>query len=588
MPFSLENLADPSRLAAAAPLVTECCDGDSYFDGLAWLAQRLLLTPFAQVTVVDQYTSWWVGCAGIDDSRSDPVEHSFCQHVIAASGPLLINDARVHPLTRSNPWIANGVVAWAGHPIKNAADQILGTVCVIDTVVRAWTEEDAQTLAVLALAAGADMNRRAVARAGLETESAFVSAVKVGRTIELRAVRLAELTRRLSACDAVEEVTAAIIDLGPDLLDAPLVSTAILDTERRCLVMHHGTLTPRDLSKKYGTISLDSSTPHGDALRTRLSVVLAGSDEMSALYPDLAVDARQVGLETLVFIPLFAPDGWAIGTLSIGWREHVQLSAAAWAFIDTTAELCAQAMVRCRLADARRDLVLSMQLELLPTMPTINGLDLAVHYAPARHEIGFGGDWYDAIELDPDSTAIVVGDVCGHGVRAAARMTEIRSTVGALIRLYPDDLGMVLVRAGEMFKHFDDPYLATVAIWVLNSATSSISYISAGHPPAVLVQPDGSWTALEGGRGTVLGQAIESGFAPAAASWPVGAVLAAFTDGLVERRDRRLDDGIAHLADIVGSGCSAAAVEISRDVVAALGHHDYDDAVLVIARRSPS
>ena len=117
------------------------------------------------------------------------------------------------------------------------------------------------------------MNRRAVARAGLETESAFVSAVKVGRTIELRAVRLAELTRRLSGCGAVEEVTDAIVDLGPDLLDAPLVSTSIVDTERRCLVLHHGTLTPPDLGTKYVTVPLDSPTPAG--IEFRLSVLVA-------------------------------------------------------------------------------------------------------------------------------------------------------------------------------------------------------------------------------------------------------------------------------------------------------------------------
>lgn len=303
------------------------------------------------------------------------------------------------------------------------------------------------------------------------------------------------------------------------------------------------------------------------------------------MYPASANNTAAAGLITSAALPLRATDGALIGVVGLGWSERVELSVAQWALLDMTTELCAQTMQRCELADARRDLVLSLQRELLPDIPSVPRLDISVRYTPARHEVGFGGDWYDVVVIDANRTAIVVGDVCGHGVRAAARMAEIRSTVGALVRLLADDLGSVLDRAEVMLGHFDDPFIATVAILVVDLSGETLSFVSAGHPPPVLVQPDGSWLTLEGGRRAVLGAGGSGSVTPGQIELVESAVFAAFTDGLVERRDRPLDDGINKLAGALADNRDQEIELLATSIVGCLGDHPNDDVAMVVVRR---
>jgi serine phosphatase RsbU (regulator of sigma subunit) len=97
--------------------------------------------------------------------------------------------------------------------------------------------------------------------------------------------------------------------------------------------------------------------------------------------------------------------------------------------------MCAQAIGRSQLGDARTKFVRSLQYALLSSVGLRDGLDIAAEYIAANNALGFGGDWYDFIHISPTCTALVVGDVCGHGVEAAARMTQIRGTINTLVSL---------------------------------------------------------------------------------------------------------------------------------------------------------
>jgi GAF domain-containing protein len=118
--------------------------------------------PYAFVTIVDDTRSFWKSSFGdVGGARQNAVGDSFCQYVIEVDGPLLIDDARIDPRSASNPSIDSmGVVAWAGHPIRDSDGEVLGTFCVVDTRVREWTPADGRTLEALASAVAREIHLR--------------------------------------------------------------------------------------------------------------------------------------------------------------------------------------------------------------------------------------------------------------------------------------------------------------------------------------------------------------------------------------------------------------------------------------------
>ena len=127
------------------------------FDRLARLASAVLQAPIALVSLVDADRQFFKSCIGVepaDSSRSTPLEYSFCQHAIASGEPLVIPDAREHPLVRDNPAIRDfGVIAYAGVPLVTSDGHALGTLCVLDHTPRAWTTQQVDILRDLAGAA---------------------------------------------------------------------------------------------------------------------------------------------------------------------------------------------------------------------------------------------------------------------------------------------------------------------------------------------------------------------------------------------------------------------------------------------------
>ncbi len=155
----------PRRLAAVRRTGLLDTPAEEPFDRLTRLACELLGTPFGFVTVVDERRSFWKSCIGITATdprqRQNTVEQSFCQYVIAADDKLIVDDARLNPLTATNPSIESmGVVAWAGFPLRSPDGEVLGTFCVVDTRPRHWSARDVSVLEVLAHAASGEIALR--------------------------------------------------------------------------------------------------------------------------------------------------------------------------------------------------------------------------------------------------------------------------------------------------------------------------------------------------------------------------------------------------------------------------------------------
>jgi signal transduction histidine kinase len=151
----LQRAVESSRLAALRRLGLLDTPAEEAFDRLGRLAAKVLGTPIALVSRVDEQRQFFKSCLGLPEPwaswRDTPLSHSFCQHVVASSKPLVINDARLDLVLKDNPGIhALGMIAYLGIPLKLESGEVLGSFCVIDSAPRNWSEEDVQTLTVLA------------------------------------------------------------------------------------------------------------------------------------------------------------------------------------------------------------------------------------------------------------------------------------------------------------------------------------------------------------------------------------------------------------------------------------------------------
>ena len=170
---------------------------------------------------------------------------------------------------------------------------------------------------------------------------------------------------------------------------------------------------------------------------------------------------------------------------------------------------------------------------------------VAARYVPAVAELSVGGDWYDVVPLDNERVAIAVGDIVGRGINAAAVMGQLRSALSVVART--TDSAVEAVARLDRFAHDIEGAKATTLLYgIVDPAVGTLRYTSAGHPPALIVSPDGTARFLDGGRGWPLAVADPDRPRPeAVAELTPGSTILLYTDGLVERRNERLEDGLA-------------------------------------------
>ncbi|MFE9446284.1 SpoIIE family protein phosphatase [Streptomyces sp. NPDC006602] len=180
------------------------------------------------------------------------------------------------------------------------------------------------------------------------------------------------------------------------------------------------------------------------------------------------------------------------------------------------------------------------------TLPQVTGLELTGCYLPASdHEVG--GDWFDVITLPHGRTGLVIGDVMGHGIHAAAVMGQLRTAVRTLARheIPPAEMLMSLDAA---VADLGENEMATCIYAVHDPDAGGCLIARAGHPPPAMVDARGRLAFLDGSTGTPLGaggRTFQTEWAPL----PVGGLLVLYTDGLIEARDRDLDQGMRELAE---------------------------------------
>ena len=182
---------------------------------------------------------------------------------------------------------------------------------------------------------------------------------------------------------------------------------------------------------------------------------------------------------------------------------------------------------------------------------------------------------------------MVVGDIAGHGITAVADMIQVRSIVAALAR-GGVPLGAVFPQATGLLVGGRDLVTASVAMAIVDPSAGSVEYVHAGHPPLLVRHADGTVEVLEDARQSLLGLPVEH-VEPGRAAFEPGAVLIAYTDGLVERRDESFDESVARLVGIVADLDVSVPLDAQADWLLArcLGDDEHqDDVALVLVRRA--
>ena len=238
-------------------------------------------------------------------------------------------------------------------------------------------------------------------------------------------------------------------------------------------------------------------------------------------------------------------------------------------------------------AESMQEVAIELQHAMLGRPDVIDGVAVATAYHPAGGDVEIGGDWYDAIRLPDDRTALVIGDVVGHSLAAAKAMGQLRSAIRTLAPLFQDPAEL-LHRLEAFVSDTEGASPTTLVYAVYDAPRSTLRYSCAGHPPPLLLPDGGEPTFLLEGRGAPLGAYAKTTRTVGEADLGPGDTVVLYTDGLVERRGESIDVGLQRLA-------RAAGARMTNDVEALCAHlldvfirTDDDVALLVVRPTQPT
>ncbi|MBW6432360.1 SpoIIE family protein phosphatase [Actinoplanes hulinensis] len=584
-------LADPLRLRSVRRLIGGPLP-DEAFDRVAMLVRKLVDAPMGVVCLVDLDRQVLAGQVGVPDplasTREMPLTHSFSRHVVTAGEMQVVSDVRSDPRMRDNPAIAEiGAIAYAGAPITDPDGLIVGTLCAVDHEPRVWTPSEIALLSELAAVCSSEVCLR-IARAA--ADEARRTAESAHQQLEL----LAELTESLAATMDVEEAMRRLGGIVTSRL-ADWCVVAIADDPggpASVVATHRDPERATDMGRLAALADFAR-----DDLRSMLLAVRRGgrpfrsgdgaADLRSRIADtELAEITTRAGFGASLIVPISSPvRRRALGAvLLVNHPERRGFTAAEeW----TAAEIgrrAGLAVENSRLYREQRHVAEVLQRSMLTDLPEIPGVELHARYLPAQDGAAVGGDWYDAF-VQPDGSVIVaVGDVSGHDIEAAATMGQLRNLVRGDAYGRDEEPGALLTALDNTLHGLRVPASATMVLArVRKSATGyAIGFGNAGHPPPLLLLPDGSvqvwWVPPE----PLLGLPPREPRSTDHRDVPPGSTLLLYTDGLVEDRDQFLDDGIDRLSAVLRTYAGSPGDELCTRLLEVAPHRSDDIALLLV------
>jgi len=385
-----------------------------------------------------------------------------------------------------------------------------------------------------------------------------------GMPIGTQLGRIAEELKVLARVqDALRELYASVLgqDVGLETVLRQIVTTAIDLVHARYGVLvvldeegeHIVKFIPVGLTREQETAAARLGPPKGRGLLAHLR-----ADPSPLRVASISEHPMAIGLppghpkmQTLLGVTVMSR-GHAFGNLYISDRRDGQpFDEHDESMIVALAGAAGLAIDHARLFGEVRSEAEEFQRLLLPHLPDLRPIEAATLYRPATAG-RIGGDWYDAIRLSDDICALIIGDVGGHSMEAAAEMAQIRSMLRTLLYERHGSPGSVLTRLDRMLQATTEIPIATACLALLERAGLRwrLRWSTAGHPAPLLLAPGKPGRYLDADPGLPLGVDVAVARPDHHDRLPCGATLVFFTDGLVECRGHDIDEGLATLAQL--------------------------------------
>jgi GAF domain-containing protein len=289
------------------------------------------------------------------------------------------------------------------------------------------------------------------------------------------------------------------------------------------------------------------------------------------------------GVHTRMVVPLIAR-GVTLGVATFSRAEHPEpYDEADVRLVSDLASRAAVHIDNARLYTREHHTAVTLQRSLLPRdIPQVTGLQIAYRYEPANRAAEVGGDWFDVIPLNTGQAALVVGDVTGHSIHAAAIMGQLRTTTATLARLGCPPEEIMGQLSGVVAGHGEETG-ATCLYALYDPASRRCRLTSAGHLPPALRHPGGTVEFIDVPGGVMLGAgpsrypAVDTELSP-------GSVLALYTDGLIEHPGQDISTGMSRLTRTLAASPARSLDQLCDSVLAGLGPRAHDDIALLLAR----
>ncbi|HUR84963.1 MAG TPA: SpoIIE family protein phosphatase [Solirubrobacteraceae bacterium] len=373
----------------------------------------------------------------------------------------------------------------------------------------------------------------------------LVRAQAARASAEVTAERLRVMQSIADAALAADSVEDLLEDLLARLLDA-------LDVDRAAIVLA-GEGEPRVAAQaspglevsvqRNGLVKIDGVS--ASVLRERAPLVIG----------DLArseIDASSLGpaVVSVLAVPL-VERARVFGTVQVGMLTPRDFDDETIDVLRLLADRVGLAITRTRLHERERRIARELQHSLLPkSLPEIPGVALAARYRPGGDGVTVGGDWYDAVALPGGRVAIAIGDVVGRGIAAASTMGQMRSALRAILA-QGDNTGAMADRLNRFALGLGvgEAVMTTVVLAIYEPTTGALRFTNAGHPPALVLAPDGSASYLSQPASVPMGVLEAPRYPEHMVQIERGSTLILYTDGLVEEPTEVLDIGLERLLD---------------------------------------
>ncbi|MFY1619887.1 SpoIIE family protein phosphatase [Micromonospora sp. WMMD736] len=332
-------------------------------------------------------------------------------------------------------------------------------------------------------------------------------------------------------------------------------------------------------------VAVNTARSTGDVLqvaaRHALSLAEAARVVVSAAGSRFEADGGGDTAADPTFVaPLTGISREQLGELRV-WRAADDDAQADEAALTQLARLVGVRLENAQLYEAEHHIATTLQHSLLPrSLPQLPGAVVASRYLPGSADVEVGGDWYDVLALDGDNLVLVIGDVVGKGVQAAAAMGQLRNALRAYL-LEGFDPGESLTRLNRLVVSTEESSFATVVCLLFSPRTGRLRYASAGHPSPLLIRGDDVAFLHDRALGPPVGAIPGATYRTVEGELPAGSRLLLYTDGLIEDRQMGIDAALAqlrvdaaapghHVADLVDTVVERVTGRPRRDDVAVL------------------